>query len=258
MKKKIVSLCLVVAMLAIAIIGGSLAYFTDEDEAVNTFTVGNVDIDLDEPAWDESAKHNFMPGTTFEKDPTITVVSPSEDCWVFMEVQMNKFNSWLRLLAVDNDSDELNLFEYGQKDGRPCGCNDCQGHLVRAGLEELISTSAYQGLLDQWFGGVHHDEWKIMNLDEVCESIVASWSDPSIKVIQPVFGYKTVLKAGESATLFTTITMPGTIDSDELADSRFNTDQKDWELTITAYGIQAANLNTLDAAYSALVAENAD
>ena len=46
MKKKITALCLCVALLAIAVVGASLAYFTDTDNATNTFTVGNVKIDL--------------------------------------------------------------------------------------------------------------------------------------------------------------------------------------------------------------------
>lgn len=46
MKKKILSLCLVLAMAATAIIGGTLAYFTDTDTEDNTFTVGGVQIDL--------------------------------------------------------------------------------------------------------------------------------------------------------------------------------------------------------------------
>ena len=46
MKKKILALCLCVALAATAIVGASLAYFTDTDEATNTFAVGNVSIDL--------------------------------------------------------------------------------------------------------------------------------------------------------------------------------------------------------------------
>lgn len=46
MKKKILSLCLVVALAATAIIGGTLAYFTDTDNETNTFTTANVKIDL--------------------------------------------------------------------------------------------------------------------------------------------------------------------------------------------------------------------
>ena len=46
MKKKILTICLIVALAATAIIGGTLAYFTDKDEATNTFTAGGVKIDL--------------------------------------------------------------------------------------------------------------------------------------------------------------------------------------------------------------------
>lgn len=48
MKKKILALCLVVALAVTAVVGGTLAYFTDTDDATNTFTVGNVNIDLQE------------------------------------------------------------------------------------------------------------------------------------------------------------------------------------------------------------------
>lgn len=44
MKKKIVSLCLVVALLAIAIVGGTFAYLQDTDSDVNVMTSGKADI----------------------------------------------------------------------------------------------------------------------------------------------------------------------------------------------------------------------
>ena len=46
MKKKIVALCLCVALAVVAIGGATLAYFTDTKTAENTFTVGNVKIEL--------------------------------------------------------------------------------------------------------------------------------------------------------------------------------------------------------------------
>ena len=46
MKKKILALSMCIALAAIAIVGASLAYFTDADQATNTFTVGNVKIEL--------------------------------------------------------------------------------------------------------------------------------------------------------------------------------------------------------------------
>lgn len=48
MKKKILAMCLCIAMLAIAIVGGTLAYFTDTDTKTNTFTVGNIAIAIEE------------------------------------------------------------------------------------------------------------------------------------------------------------------------------------------------------------------
>lgn len=44
-KKKLLSIALVVALLAI-MVSGSLAYFTAQDEVKNTFTVGSVQIDI--------------------------------------------------------------------------------------------------------------------------------------------------------------------------------------------------------------------
>ena len=46
MKKKLTAIFLCVALVAIAVVGASLAYFTDTKSATNTFTVGNVKIDL--------------------------------------------------------------------------------------------------------------------------------------------------------------------------------------------------------------------
>lgn len=57
MKKKILSIALVVAMVAV-IAAGSLAYFTDKDSAKNTFTVGNVKIDLIESRFHREGNDN--------------------------------------------------------------------------------------------------------------------------------------------------------------------------------------------------------
>ena len=63
MKKKITAIFLCVALVAIAVVGASLAYFTDTDEATNTFTVGNVKIDLIEEERDgNGGKKDFEQG----------------------------------------------------------------------------------------------------------------------------------------------------------------------------------------------------
>ena len=74
-KKKILSLALAASLVAVAIAGSSLAYFTDKEEKTNTLTIGNVDIVLTEPNWDatgaEEAKEMY-PGEAVAKDPTVT------------------------------------------------------------------------------------------------------------------------------------------------------------------------------------------
>ena len=45
-KKKVVLIVASLCMVLMLAIGGTIAYFTDTDEATNTFTVGNVKIDL--------------------------------------------------------------------------------------------------------------------------------------------------------------------------------------------------------------------
>lgn len=64
MKKKITALFLCVALAAIAIVGASLAYFTDTDNETNTFAVGNVKIDLIEQ---ERGENGLQPFTQDKK-----------------------------------------------------------------------------------------------------------------------------------------------------------------------------------------------
>ncbi len=97
-------------MLAIAIVGGTMAYFTDTHAQTNTFTAGNVGISLDEAKvkldsnpesetfgdlipdgetrTTETQEYHLFPGMTVAKDPTITVVG-SEDAYVAAIITVN-------------------------------------------------------------------------------------------------------------------------------------------------------------------------
>lgn len=61
MKKKILALALVVALVAV-MVGGSLAYFTDTDEVTNVFTIGSVKIQI----WENGAP-TIYPDVKFDK-----------------------------------------------------------------------------------------------------------------------------------------------------------------------------------------------
>ena len=73
MKKKITAIFLCVALVAIAVVGASLAYFTDTKSATNTFTVGNVKIDLLESRYHREGNDNS--GDKSIPDPTHTVTA---------------------------------------------------------------------------------------------------------------------------------------------------------------------------------------
>ncbi|MBO5340793.1 MAG: hypothetical protein J6A62_07335 [Oscillospiraceae bacterium] len=92
MKKKIVSLCLVVALAATAVIGGTLAYFTDTDGATNTFTMGGVKIDLLEKAYNEKGElvdftsGKLMPGVENKQDKIVSIKNTGDsDAYVWYE-----------------------------------------------------------------------------------------------------------------------------------------------------------------------------
>lgn len=93
MKKKVIALVLTTVLLLGATVGVTLAYLTDKTAVVeNTFTVGKVDIKLIEHDKDNNevtARNDYkiVPGNTETKDPTLTVIANSEDCWVFVEIE---------------------------------------------------------------------------------------------------------------------------------------------------------------------------
>ena len=79
MKKKIVAFAMVFALAAVAVVGGSLAYFTDTDAKENTFTVGNVKIALieqqngDNELVDFENDKQLMPGAENAVDKIVSV-----------------------------------------------------------------------------------------------------------------------------------------------------------------------------------------
>lgn len=68
-KKSILVAAIAVMLVAALVVGGTLAYFTDTDSAKNTFTVGNVKIELL-----ESSLHRENAG--YSNDTTVNDVSP--------------------------------------------------------------------------------------------------------------------------------------------------------------------------------------
>ena len=103
---------LVVAMLAVTLligcaIGGTVAWLTaNTAPVVNTFTYGDINITLTETT---GSDYKIIPGVDISKDPKVTVVGGSEDCWLFVKVKADnwptfaKENETLKVAyAIDN------------------------------------------------------------------------------------------------------------------------------------------------------------
>lgn len=101
-KLKPLAIVLCAVLLVAGSILGTVAYLTDASEVVNTFTVGDVDLTLDEAVVTPDGKpavpadrtengnqYHLVPSVTYTKDPTVTVKKGSEESYVRMIVTIN-------------------------------------------------------------------------------------------------------------------------------------------------------------------------
>lgn len=213
-KKKLVSLCLVLALAITAAIGGTMAYFTDyTDTAENTFTVGNVDIELDEADVDENGvvitdgqgnvlprvtenDYKLFPGHTYVKDPTVTVQADSEEAYIRMLVTINK-----------------------------------QGN-----IDSLFAGKT----LDYILKGYDANEWKYIGYTKDEENDTRTYEFRYKKTVNTLDGEAEVL-----APLFTQIVIPGELTNAQMA--LLN----GLEIDVVAEAIQADGFETADAAWDA-------
>lgn len=98
-KKSILMAAIAVMLVAVLVVGGTLAYFTDTKSATNTFTVGNVKIDLNEQ---QKGKNGLEPfeqnkqlvpgksndGNAVSKIVTVTNTSKDNAAWVWVELKI--------------------------------------------------------------------------------------------------------------------------------------------------------------------------
>lgn len=93
--KKIVALLLCAVLLVGATIAGTVAYLTSVKTVKNTFTVGQVAIELHETGETNRGDGtvgldlHLIPGKAVGKDPAVTVLKDSEDCYVRMKVTVS-------------------------------------------------------------------------------------------------------------------------------------------------------------------------
>lgn len=88
-KNKMTKPLLICGAAGLLVLGGTTAYLTDYDHAVNEFTVGKVDIKLEEPEWKPDENTKITPNDEIKKDPKIVNVGIN-DAFVYLQVAVPK------------------------------------------------------------------------------------------------------------------------------------------------------------------------
>lgn len=210
-KMKKFAMIAVCAMLLVCVtIGATVAYLTSNDEVVNTFTVGTVNIKLDEakantdgslvPNADrvDNNSYKLLPGHTYNKDPMVTVLAGSEPSYIKMTVTFSNANELDAIFAPDGGANLISIFN-----GYDATYWTYKGNTKNA----TANTRTYEF----WYK----------------EAVGAPTVDVALDA------------------LFDSITVPGTINNDQLATIAGMT------ITVNAYAIQADGFATADAAWEA-------
>lgn len=193
-KKRIAVFALVAALIALLVGGMTMAYFTDQEDATNTFTVGNVDIQLTEPDW--VAPETTTPGVAYDKNPTVTNIGKN-DAWIRVNVTLSDWDAFSKAAATHNVTD-----------------------------------------LTTVFGGFDDSKWTLAGTPKV---------DTAKDTITYSYYYNAILEKGENTgALFTTVTVPASFTSEEMAALG-----DDFTINVTADAIQKEGFTTPAAAFAA-------
>ena len=237
-RSKALLLTLCAVLLVAASVMGTMAYLTSTDEVNNTFTVGNVKITLDEakvntdgtavtPAERVKAnEYKLMPGHTYTKDPTVTVIKGSESSYVRMKVT---FNNAAQIIAMCTDPDFADEIT-GVENAFP---------LIRMVNFVEANAAKWNGLVpdnmteaEEMLGNT-----KYFVYDKTADTLTYYYyytetvAAPTADVVLPV--------------LFDSITVPEWVTGDQLAKL------EGFEITAVAEAIQADGFANADAAWAA-------
>lgn len=116
-KKSLLLISCAILLVAASVLG-TMAYLTSQKSVTNTFTVGNVNIKLDEakvnadgtevtPAsrTEEGNEYHLVPGHSYTKDPTVTVLKNSEESYVRAIVTVENIDKLKAAFPVEKFAD---------------------------------------------------------------------------------------------------------------------------------------------------------
>lgn len=239
-KSKALLLTLCAVLLVAASVMGTMAYLTSNEEVVNTFTVGSVNIKLDEAKVDDDGKavagadrvkaneYKLLPGLTYTKDPTVTVLDGSEESYVRMKVT---FNNASALIAMCTNPE--------WEEDAPTEIQNAWPLLYMVNFTE--ESAKWDGII-------------LDSMVETEEMLAdAKYFDAANDTLTYYFYYTETVGAPDGdvvlPVLFDSITVPEWVTGDQL--KALN----NFQITAVAEAIQAAGFGTADAAWAAYAAQ---
>ena len=243
-KALLMSLCAV--LLVAASVLGTMAYLTDSKDVKNTFTVGNVAIKLDEAKVDENGtqvvdkdgnpvarvtenEYKLLPGHTYVKDPTVTVLAPSVESYVRMKVTFNKAS---QIIAMCTDPEFAEDGPTGVENAFP---------LIR--MVKFVEANAAK-----WDGIIPDN---MVDTEEMLAD--GKYFDAKNDTLTYYFYYTEPVAAIDAdvklATLFDSIKVPEWATGDQLKALQ------GFEINVVAEAIQADGFENADAAWAAFAAQ---
>ncbi len=168
--KKTLLMMVCAVMLVLVSVMGTMAYLTSTDEVKNTFTVGNVQIKLDEAAANadgsliadaprvKANSYKLLPGHTYAKDPMVTVLSGSESSYVKMTVTFAKAAELDKIFAP-NGANMISIFN---------GYDDSTNWIYKGNTED---TKANTRTYEFWYKGTVAAPNGDVELDALFDSI---------------------------------------------------------------------------------------
>ena len=147
---------------------GTVAYMTDRDTVTNTFTVGNINITVDEldtdgsqtnvtpgsdPVRDQQNNYPLIPGLPQTKDPTMTVHVGSEECYVHFRVELTGYAALKAIRPALTDEQLLTQFVSINSDWTLTGTPVVNGNVVTYEYRHatVVDASAETKILQSLF-----------------------------------------------------------------------------------------------------------
>lgn len=117
---KLFLMSMALTLVLCTIIGGTVAWLiTDTDPVVNTFTYGDINIDLDETDTNKDGDDDpntndypMVPGNPITKDPKVTFKANSENAWLFVKLEKSaNFDEFMEYDVILDDPATTDVVE---------------------------------------------------------------------------------------------------------------------------------------------------